>query len=610
MSQAAEFDFFDEYQDQSPRKIDLALWKRLFSYVLRYKNAVVATITAAVFTGLLEMAFPLLTKWVIDDASNNGLETNLVWWSSLYIVLCVALAISTTSFLWYTAKIRVFAAHDIRKAAFENLQQLSIAYFDKRPVGWLVARLTSDTERLTNILAWALLDLVWGLSMMLAVAVALAILNWKIFLAAAAILPLVFWISAKIRRSILDSARSVRSTNSRITASFNEHIMGVIASKLFVREGANLGEFQDLTSKMYRSSVRNLTIAAIYVPLVIICSSLGYAIALAIGGGDLLLGSIEAGTLIALMMLVGHFFDPFEFIGHWFAEIQMAQASAERVLSVIDERPTIRDSVSVHLGLGTKESALETESKRISEIQTIEFRNVSFSYEPDVLVLDNFNLNVRRGDSIAIVGPTGSGKTTLVNLLARMFEPTSGQILFNGLDYRELGLHWLRRQLGMVLQTPHVFSGTILENIRYGHLNATDQEVSRAISLVGAEEFIARLPSKWETEVGEGGSLLSIGQKQMISYARAVLGDPQILILDEATSSVDTETERMIQQGTEPLLQGRFSFVVAHRLSTIESATQVVLIDQGKLVEQGTHEELLVLNGTYARLKQHDHTLL
>lgn len=603
---STDFDPIDEYRDASGASLNLKLWKRLFRFTLPYKREVITLIVFASITGLLEMSFPLLTKWIIDDVQMNGTDANLVGWFILYVSITLTLAFCVGCFIWLVSKIRVYTSHDIRRAAFENLQRQSFKYFDYRPVGWIVARLTSDCERLTNILAWGLFDLIWGTTMMLAVGGALMIMHWKLGLLVMSTVPLVFWISAKIRRSILFSARTVRSTNSLITGSFNESIMGISTSKAFTRERKNLKDFQVLTGRMYSASVKNLTLAAIYVPIILTASSLGVAMALAYGGSELLAGVITAGSLIAAMTLVQHFFDPIEFMGHWFAEMQMAQASAERILGVIDAQPDIEDSTLVRLKMELAES--EQPKQRVAidgdleDISTIELRDVSFSYQPDKPVLHEINLLVERGQTIAFVGPTGGGKTTLVSLISRFYEPTSGRVLLDGVDYRNRSLRWLQSKLGIVLQQAHVFSGSVMENIRYGRLTATDEEVVHAAKLVGADEFIQAFPDGYEFQVGESGSRLSAGQKQLLSYARAILADPQILILDEATSSVDTETEQKIQKSLTTLLQGRFSFVIAHRLSTIRNADRIIFIDGGRVVEQGTHEELMSLKGAYASL--------
>jgi ATP-binding cassette subfamily B protein len=524
-------------------------------------------------------------------------------------VLCAAtLACSIGGFIWMGGKIRTHVSHDIRRDGFENLQRLSFSFYDYRPVGWLMARMTSDCERLSNILAWGFLDLVWGSSVMLGIAVAMLFMNAKLALLVLGIVPVLAWVSTKFQRHILRSAREVRATNSRITGAYNEAIMGVLTSKAFVREDANLGEFRSLTGRMYGASVTNLTQAAIYVPIVLTLASLATGLALAIGGIDLLGGMITAGTLVAFMAYTRHFFDPVEQLGHWFAEMQMAQASAERILSLIEAEPEIKDSDSVldsmsrRMALGNSQSNRFAEDGGEAALEKIELVNVGFAYDPAKPVLEDINLTVHRGETIAIVGPTGGGKSTLVNVICRFYEPTRGTVLIDGVDYRNRSLHWLQSNLGIVLQNAHVFSGSIMENIRYGRLDATDEEVIAAARLAGAHDFITAFEAGYDTPTGEGGSRLSAGQKQLISFARAILADPQILVMDEATSSVDTETEQRIQQGLANVLEGRIAFVVAHRLSTIRNADRILVIEEGRITEAGTHRALMDARGHYFEL--------
>jgi len=597
-------DGFDEARSSAAMQI--SLWRRLFTFTLPYKAELWVLVVAGSVTALMEMAYPLITKWLIDDVDANGKEADLFFWAIVYLGTCFLMAVSIGSFIWMTSKIRVYASYDIRKAAFANLQNLSFSFFDYRPVGWLMARMTSDCERLTNILAWGLLDLIWGVTVMLGMTVAMLVMNWKLALLVLAIVPILTWVSIKFQRTILGSARAVRRTNSRITGAYAQGIMGVLTSKTFSREAPNADEFHHLTGDMYIASVRNLTLSAIYIPIILIMSSVAVGLTLAIGGSDLLVGIIEAGTLVAFMMLARHFFEPVEVMGYWFAEMQMAQASAERVLSLIDAEPAIRDSVSVSDAVRMHRSTPQRETRAEDggslDIHKVELMNVNFAYEADVPILRDINLTAHKGETIAIVGPTGSGKSTLVNLVCRFYQPTSGQVLIDGIDYRNRSLRWLQSNLGVVLQNAHVFRGTVLENIRYGRLTASDNDVIHAAETIGAHEFINALENGYQTEVGEDGDMLSVGQKQLVSFARAILADPQILVMDEATSSVDTVTETKMQVGLDQVLSGRISFVIAHRLSTIRNADRIVVLDGGEISEIGDHAQLIRRGGHYAKL--------
>ena len=583
-------DGFDE--EALANNFNRALWVKLFAYARRYPSNLKWLGTFAVITALMEVAYPLLTKGVIDEVDGymkGGSEPDFWFWGIAYFLCTLTITIAIGGFIWMAGKIRTQIAHDIREDGFANLQRLSFDFFDYRPVGWLMARMTSDSERLSNILAWGFLDLVWGVTMMAGIAIAMFVMDWKLALVVFSVMPFLAWISAKFQRRILHSARQVRATNSRITASFNEAIMGVITSKAFVRERANQEEFTGLTSTMHNASVTNLTHAAVYLPIVITMASLATGLALAVGGMDTMAGIIPISTLIAFMAYTRHFFDPIEQLGHWFAEMQMAQASAERILSLIEAEPSIKDSDAVAANKGADNETVES----------IELKNLSFSYDPAKPVLNGIDLTVNRGETIAIVGPTGGGKSTLVNIICRFYEPTSGQVLINGLDYRLRKLHWLHSNIGMVLQNAHVFSGSLKENIRYGRLDASDEEVIEAAKIAGAHEFIMAFPDGYDTEAGESGGLLSAGQKQLVSFARAVLADPQILVMDEATSSVDTETELRIQEAMQRVLAGRVAFIIAHRLSTIRNADRILVIEHGQITEQGNHQSLMQLKGHY-----------
>ncbi|MFK7914271.1 MAG: ABC transporter ATP-binding protein [Pseudomonadales bacterium] len=611
MSAFDDDNYDDGFDDEAiAARMNLDLWRQLFSYAAAYPKTLAGLGGFAVLTALAEVSYPLITKAVVDQVSATGIDATLWPWMLAYLGCTLLAGVSIGGFIWLGGKIRTHVSHDIRADGFKNLQKLSFDYYDYRPVGWLMARMTSDCERLSNIMAWGFLDLVWGTTMMIGIACAMLIMNAKLGLVVLAILPLLGWISARFQRRILASARTVRATNSRITGSYNEAIMGVLTSKAFVRERANADEFGDLTGTMHGASVRNLVQAAIYVPIVVTLASLATGLALALGGNDLLGGIMTAGTLVAFMAYTSHFFEPVEELGAWFAEMQMAQASAERILSLINAQPSIADSQSVQQMMrgvaqraasapGAAPQAKQTLDGGEAIIEQIELRSVRFAYDPAEPVLKNIDLQVRRGETVAIVGPTGGGKSTLVNLICRFYEPTDGQVLINGLDYRARSLDWLHSNLGIVLQQPHVFSGSIAQNIRYGKLDATDAQIEAAARTAGAHAFISALPQGYSNEVGEGGSRLSAGQKQLVSFARAILADPQIMVMDEATSSVDTETEQQIQQGIAAVLENRISFIIAHRLSTVRNADRIVVIADGAIVEAGDHQTLIAARGHY-----------
>ncbi|MET0384336.1 MAG: ABC transporter transmembrane domain-containing protein, partial [Polyangiales bacterium] len=472
-------DGFDE--TANARRVRFSLWQRLFRYALPYKRELGWLAFFAIGTASADVTYPLITKAVVDAVEAHGRAANLWPFAIAYFVCTLVLAGSIGGFIYMGGKIRTFVSHDIRRDAFANVQRLSFSFFDYRPVGWLMARMTSDCERLANILAWGFLDTIWGATVMTGIALAMLSMNAKLALSVLAIIPLLAWLSATFQKRILASARKVRQTNSRITAAYNEGITGVLTSKAFVREQENLRDFSALTGQMYEASLRNTTQAAVYVPLVLTLASLAAGLTLTIGGFDLLSGVIGAGTLVAFMSYARTFFEPVEQLGRWFVEMQMAQASAERVLSLIDAVPAIQDSPAVMEKITQHTAAPNGGASALdggaTRIDRIELQDVSFAYDPARPVLEHVSLRVGRGETIAIVGPTGGGKSTLVSLICRFYEPSSGRVLIDGVDYRERSLTWLQSNVGMVLQNAHVFSGSILENIRFGRLSASDDEV-------------------------------------------------------------------------------------------------------------------------------------
>jgi len=593
-------DGFDDDSFNQGMKIDL--WRRLLKYALHYRFEVSVLAFCAFNTAIAEIAFPLITRSVIDAVAEHGADTDLVYYGGLYAFFTVLLGLSVAGFISFGGKIRTHVAHDIRMDGFCNLQRLSFSYYDYRPVGWLMARMTSDCERLSNILAWGMLDLFWGVTMMTGIAISMLIMDVSLGLTVLAVLPVLAWISMYFQHRILKSARLVRKTNSRITGSYNESIMGVQTSKAFVKEAENLKKFGGLTDQMHGASVTNLVQAALYLPIVLTLGSVAIGLALVFGGLEVIWGVVTAGTLVAFLTYARHFFEPIEQLAHWFAEMQMAQASAERIMSLVMADPDIKDSEAVLAAMREDRKANTAIDGMRDTINEIRFNNVSFSYDTGDPVLKNVNLTINQGETLAIVGSTGGGKSTLVSLLCRFYEPSEGSITIDGVDYRQRSLHWLQSSLGIVLQSSHIFGGSIMDNICYGNLNASEEEVMAASKRAGAHEFILALDERYGTPVGEGGSKLSAGQKQLISFARAILADPRILIMDEATSSVDTVTEQQIQHGLDELLADRIALVIAHRLSTIRNADRILVIEHGEIAEQGSHAELMAHEGRYYRL--------
>jgi ATP-binding cassette subfamily B protein len=596
----------DNTEDQLTYGFRLHLWRQLFAYTRPYRRDVAMLAIFAIIAAGVDVMLPLITRTVIDKISADGWHANIQGDAVWYVVLTLILGLSIGNFIRLSGKLRAYISHDIRRDGFDKLQHLPFAFYDYRPVGWLMARVTSDCDRLANVLAWGLLDFIWGFALMIGIAVAMLVMHVKLGLIVLAIVPVLLCVSALFRWRILHSARIVRQTNSRLTGAYNESIIGILTTKSFVREAVNLDDFKTLSGTMYTASTRNLVQAAVYLPLILALASLATGLALAVGGMDLTRGAISAGTLIAFLTYIRYFFAPVEELGHWFAEMQMAQAAAERILSLIGTQPDIADSAAVqtHLAahLDTSASPWIAADGGAARIRSIDLVDVRFAYDADHPILHGINLSVRAGETIAIVGPTGSGKSTLVNLICRFYEPISGQILVDGIDYRNRSLHWLQSNLGVVLQQAHVFSGTILENIRYGRLEASMAEVEAAAKLAGAHDFIMAMEQGYLSEAGASGNRLSGGQKQLISFARAILADPQILVMDEATASVDTATEQRIQRGLANMLRGRIAFIIAHRLSTIKRADRIIVLRHGVIEACGNHDELMAQRGHYFEL--------
>lgn len=600
---SAQFHQEDEFQT----RLDTGLWWKIFRRALQFKRYLIPLAICAVLIAMCDAGFALTTRWVIDGVVRDGAAAPFTHYILVYGALTLGLCSGVWVFIEMAGNLSNRLAHDIRRDCFDRLQQLEFAFFDTRPVGWLITRLTSDCDRLARIIAWGFLDIAWGLSFVTMIAISLLVMHWKLGLLVIGIIPPLALISKYFQKKMLLSAREIRKFNSQITASYNESIQGVRTTKTLVREQENLAEFRELSARMLDASVLNARQNAIYFPIVTTLGSLAAGLALWRGGYLTLSDSMTLGTLVAFVNFAGMFFNPINQLAQKLTEMQGAQAAGERVMGLLATEPAIKDSPAVVERLATR-SKIEIQNPNMApdgypaRIETIEFRNVTFRYETGPVVLHDFNLTVRAGDTIALVGPSGGGKSTIVSLVCRFYEPSSGQILINGVDYRERSLAWLQSQLGIVLQTPHLFKGTVRENIRYGRLDATDAEVEAAAQMVNAHEFITQMENGYDTPVGEGGNRLSTGQRQLLSFARALLAHPQLFVMDEATSSIDTETEQLIQRGLETIFEGRISFVIAHRLSTIRRADRILVITKGRIEESGTHEELLHRRGHYYEL--------
>ena len=593
-------------EDAFSEKFEMGLWKKVFRLAMGYKQLMIPLAVSAVVIAAVDASFALVTRWTVDDVEKVSSMGDLVPQMATYLGLAMALTIGVLIFIRSAGGLANHMSHDIRRDCFQRLQELEFSYFDHRPTGWLISRLTSDCDKLSRIIAWGTLDLVWAFCLVLMISVILVVLNPVLGLLVLAVVPPLVVISAIFQRKLLLSSRDTRKFNSMITASFSEALMGLRTSKALVREEENLEEFQGLSSQMYGVSMKNALQSAVYIPMVLTLGSVAAGVALWRGGVDVLSEEMTLGTLVAFIFYAGQFFNPINQIAQVLVQMQGAQAAGERVLELLATEPGIRDNEEVKAKLAEWDRADRPVNVApdggAREIEGLEFRGVDFSYQSGEVVLQDFNLKVQSGETIALVGASGGGKSTIVNLVARFYEPSGGAILVNGDDLRERSLEWYQSNLGIVLQSPHLFSGSVRENIRYGRLEASDEEVREAARRVNADGFIQALEDGYNTDVGEGGNRLSTGQKQLVSFARTVLANPAIFIMDEATSSIDTETEQLIQRGLEEMFRGRISFVIAHRLSTIRTADRILVIEKGQIIESGRHEELLAVKGHYHAL--------
>ncbi len=580
------------------QSFDWGIWKRLKPFLKNYRADFVGMLTFNGLCALVDVVLPLMQRYAIRNFIEKGMTTGLLPYALVYLALIVLQGLSVMWFCNNSMRIEMYLGRDMKQRLFHHLQTLSFSFYNVTPVGYLLSRVMSDTNRIAGMIAWNFTDILWALFYVAGTMVSMLILNWKLALVVMLIVPVMAVLTAYFQNRILHWNRKVRKLNSRITGAFNEGITGAKTTKTLVIEERMTGSFRELTSKMHDSGIRAARLNAVYIPLVLLFSTLAVSVVLLRGGYLVTEQALELATLSTFLTYAVGIFEPIQMTASNIAEFISLQASIERVTDLLDKEPEVRDTPEVEAVYG---DAFHPKKENWEPLHgDIEFQDVTFRY-PDggEDVLQHFSLKIPAGTTVALVGETGAGKSTLVNLACRFFEPTEGKILIDGRDYRERSQLWLHSNIGYVLQSPHLFSGSVRENIRYGRLDATDAEVEAAAKAVSADTVTAKLENGWDSEVGEGGDKLSTGEKQLISFARAVLADPRIFVLDEATSSIDTQTEQLIQQAIDHLLRDRTSFLIAHRLSTIRKADLILVVRDGKIVEQGTHESLLKARGYY-----------
>lgn len=590
-----------EQKNQQGRFASLKTWAKLLPFLKPYSRNMAVILSLMLVSAGCDLAYPLLSGYAVDHFVTPHTSRGVTGFAVVYLLVVLAQMLCTMIFARSALKVEMYLGRDLKKRLFTHLQTLSFSYYNTTPVGTIMARVMSDTNRIGSVFAWSLVDIFWSAAYVIGCMGVMLVLNWRLALLVIVVVPAIALLTLYFQKKILAINRQARKVNAEITRHYNEGISGAKTSKTLVIEDKNTAAFQEVTQRMRRTTVRGVLLNAVYVPIIGFLTALAVAFVLTGGGSMVLWGDIGIGELTVFVNFALVIADPVQTLARTISNFIATQANIERVSALLELRPEITDTPEVIEKYGTSFAPKRENWEPL--VGHITFEDITFRY-PDGAenVLEHFSLDVPAGTTVAIVGETGAGKSTLVNLACRFFEPTAGRVLIDGRDYRERSQLWLHSSIGYVLQTPHLFSGSIRENIRYGRLDATDEEIVAAAKLAGAHDFITHMEHGYDSDVGEGGGQLSTGEKQLVSFARAVLADPRIFVLDEATSSIDTKTEALIQEAISTLLEGRTSFLIAHRLSTIRKADLILVVKAGKIIERGTHQQLMDLGGYYATL--------
>ena len=583
------FDF--RYEEELDRPRDWRLFLRLWEYARPYKGTIFLSTGLLLITSLLGLAQPYLIKVAIDNHIAAGVYDGLI----IIVILFVALLLTEFTLKYFQGylvqRTGQRAMFDLRLKLFSHIQRLPLKFFDATPVGRVMTRLTNDVENLNEVFSSGLVVIFGDLFLLLGIVVVMVYLNHRLALVTFTIIPILLWVTMIFRSRLRDSHRNLTAIIARINSYVQESLSGMMVTKLFVREVANQRKFTELSREHLRAAFRLTHLYSFYFPLVEVIGSLALALIIWYGGGQIIKGALTFGTLVAFIEYVHRFFNPIRDLSEKYSMMQSAAASAERVFRLLD---------------APAEEVLPggrwVEWKGLPITGRVAFEGVWFSYDGREHVLKDVHLSVEDGEMVALVGPTGAGKSSMVSLLARFYEPTRGRITIGGVDIREMKLSQIRKGIGFVFQDPFLFSGDVEGNIRLGNHLLTLEDVVRAAQYSRAHTFISRLPQGYKEPLGERGKTLSMGQRQLLCIARAFAANPKIIILDEATSSVDAETEALIQEGMRELMKGRTSIVIAHRLSTVLAADRIVVLHKGRVVEVGTHQELMRREGIYRKL--------
>jgi len=571
---------------------------KVLPFLKKFRAQMLVMVLCGLASTGVDLLIPQFQRYALNHfIADNTLDT-LPIFIGIYLVVILLTGVLNYTSCNYAMKTEVCVNRDLRDAAFSHLQTLSFSYFNQNSVGYIHARVISDTSRIGSLVSWSLMNSVWHLSYLVGAVVVMLLVNAKLALMVMTILPLIVILFSFFQGKLIRVNRQVRELNSQITSDFNEGITGAKTIKALVIEDKMVHDFVEDTSAMRKKSVKVAHLRGMFSATLNIASSMALAIVLWQGG---YIAASEVGTFSMFMSYAQGMMEPVRWIIDAISDLITTQVNIERFSRLLETESDVADTPEVIEKYG---DSFNPKRENWEPIQgDIEFKDVDFKYpDGDEYVLENFSLKIPFGSNIAIVGETGAGKSTLVNLVCRFFEPTKGQVLIDGRDARERSQLWLHSAIGYVLQTPHLFSGTVRENLLYGNPNATEEEIRRALELVSATEVVDRMEKGLDSDVGEGGDMLSTGEKQLISFARAILADPRILVLDEATASVDTLTEQKIQSAIETIIKGRTSLVIAHRLSTVKNADLILVVRDGKIIEQGRHEELLKKKGHYYNL--------
>lgn len=572
----------------------------LFNLVKKFKKEAALVVIINVLNAVLLALWPLFTKYIIDNyIYRNDVEgfPKFIVYMLFFIVAMAGIGLFVTFMAGiFEKKIILY----LRSETFLKAQKLSAKYMDSHQVGWMVSRLVHDTMSIKEAVAWDLFDMADGISRLIAILITMLMLNVRLTLYVLASVPFIAIFTFIFQNKMMKAQKDIKAASSDLTSKLNEDIQGQKTIKTLLREKENLEEFKEISKRYERRSKHSVTLQSLYIPSLTFLGSIATAFILKDGGVAAMAGTLTIGTLFAMVQYSSEIYEPIRQVASVLKELISMQASIDRVNSILEADIDVYDTKEIEAVYG---DALEPPTKELPPMKgEIEFKDVFFAYKDEDYILKDFSLKIAAGERIALVGETGGGKSTIINIASRFYEPTRGKVYIDGIDYKEMPLKWVQMNLGYVLQTPYLFSGSIRDNILYGRDDATEEDMLRAAEVVGLDELVKSFKDGYDTEVGEGGGKLSQGEKQLVSFARALIKDPAILILDEATSSVDTYQEKRIQDAIEKLLEGRTSITVAHRLSTIVTSDRILYIHQGRIAEMGTHRELIEKKGMYYQL--------